>query len=82
MMLNCRFPGCTVQMQTLPGLQMHEAMCHGLSQNWMAEEVFAQVQAQSGTEEVDVPLEHQLAYAQDLIIIEEAMDSSENSCCC
>jgi hypothetical protein len=48
----------------------------------MAEEVFAQVQAQSGLEEVDVPVEHQLAYAQDLIIIEEAMDSSESSCCC
>ena len=82
MMLNCRFPGCTVQMQTVPGLEMHEAMCHGLTSQWMAEEVFAQVQAQSGLDGVDVPVEHQLAYAQDLLVIEEAMESAENSCCC
>ena len=82
MSFKCRFPGCTVEMQTPHGQEMHEAMCHGISQEWMAEEVFAQVQAQSGLAEVDVPLEDQLAYAQDLIVIEEAMECSENSCCC
>jgi len=78
----CRFPGCTVELQTPQGREMHESICHGISQEWMGGEVFAQVQALSGLGEVDVPLEHQLAYAQDLIVIEEAMESAENSCCC
>jgi len=82
MMHQCRFPGCTVELQTPHGREMHESICHGIFQEWMGGEVFAQVQAQSGLGEVDVPLEHQLAYAQDLIVIEEAMESAENSCCC
>jgi len=78
----CRFPGCTVQMQTEHGREMHEQMCHTMSNQWMAEEVFTQVQALSGLAGVDVPLELQIAFEQDLIVIEEAMDSLENSCCC
>jgi len=53
-----------------------------MSNQWMAEEVFTQVQALSGLAGVDVPLELQIAFEQDLIVIEEAMDSLENSCCC
>ena len=78
----CRFPGCTIQMQTEHGREMHEKMCHGFAAQWMVEEVFAQVQAQSGLGDVDIPMEQQLAYNQDLIIIEAAMDSMENNCCC
>lgn len=82
MMHQCRFPGCTVELQTPHGREMHEAICHGISQEWMAGEVFTQVRELSGLSDVDVPLEEQLAYTQDLIMIEEAMESSENSCCC
>jgi len=82
MMLKCRFPGCTAELQTEHGREMHEQMCHTFTQLWMAGDVFAQVRAQSGLADVDVPMADQLAYAQDLIVIEEAMDSLENSCCC
>ena len=78
----CRFPGCTVRMQTEHGRELHEKMCHGFSDTWMVEEVFAQVQAQSGLLEIDIPMDQQLAFNQDLIIIEAAMDAMKNSCCC
>jgi len=77
----CRFPGCTAEMQTEHGREMHEQMCHTFTQLWMAEEVFTQVQAQSGLADVDVPLEDQLAYNQDIIVIEEAVDSMKHSSC-
>ena len=57
-------------------------MCHGFSDTWMVEEVFAQVQAQSGLSEIDIPMEQQLAFNQDVIVIEAAMDAMNNSCCC
>jgi len=82
MTFKCRFPGCTAEMQTSHGQKMHETMCHGLTAQWMAGEVFAQVQAQSGLAGIDVPLRDQLAYEQDLIIIQEALGNSEHSCCC
>ena len=82
MMHQCRFPGCTVEMQTLHGREMHETICHGISQEWMAGVAFAKVQAISGLSEVDVPAQHLQAYTQDLVVIEEAIGNLENSCCC
>ena len=80
-MHKCRFPGCTVEMQTPHGREMHETICHGISQEWMAEEVFTQARGVGNLSEVDVPEAHLMAYTQDLVVIEEAICSLENSSC-
>lgn len=81
-MHKCRFPGCTVEMQTPHGREMHEAVCHGISQEWMAGDVFTQVRILSTLGDVDVPEAHLIAYTQDLLMIEVAIGHIENSCCC
>lgn len=81
MMHKCRFPGCTAELQTPHGRKMHETICHGISQEWMVETVFAQIQALDTLSEVDVPEDHLIAYTQDLVVIGEAVSSMENCCC-
>jgi hypothetical protein len=60
---------------------MHEAICHGISQEWMAGEIFMQARGLNDLSEVDVPEAHLMAYMQDLVVIEEAVCSLENSSC-
>jgi hypothetical protein len=68
-------------MQTLHGREMHETICHGITQEWMAEVRFTEVKAISNLGDVDVPEDHLIAYTQDLVVIEEAIGNLENSCC-
>lgn len=81
MMHKCRFPGCTAELQTPHGREMHETICHGISHEWTPEVVFAQTQALGTLSEVDVPEAHLTAYTQDLVVIGEMVNRMENSCC-
>ena len=69
MMIKCRYPGCDQHFHTIKGMEMHEHTHHGYVYNHMLQSMITQMRTQNMVSEIDISIEDQLAFHQDVLFI-------------